>query len=82
MLWHNDAVTSGTRALAGDQPPTLTEWADQQLRQSILQGDHRPGDTLVISTLAEQLAAAGVEANCYSLLDAVMRGQVGGGANE
>jgi adenine-specific DNA-methyltransferase len=34
------------------------------------------------STLAEQLAAAGVEANCYSLLDAVMRGQVGGGANE
>lgn len=55
MLWHNEAVTSGTRALAGDQPPTLTEWADQQLRQSILQGDHRPGDTLVISTLAEQL---------------------------
>jgi adenine-specific DNA-methyltransferase len=34
------------------------------------------------STLAEQLAAAGIEANCYSLLDAVMRGQVGGGANE
>ncbi len=32
------------------------------------------------TTLAEQLAAAGVEANCYSLLDAVMRGQVGGGA--
>jgi adenine-specific DNA-methyltransferase len=34
------------------------------------------------STLAEQLAASGIEANCYSLLDAVMRGQVGGGANE
>lgn len=34
------------------------------------------------TTLAEQLAAAGIEANCYSLLDAVMRGQVGGGANE
>lgn len=34
------------------------------------------------NTLAEQLAAAGIEANCYSLLDAVMRGQVGGGANE
>jgi len=33
----------------------LTEWADQQLRASILHGDFGPGDTLVISTLAEQL---------------------------
>mgnify|MGYP000845375881 FL=1 len=31
-------------------------------------------------TLAEQLAARGVAANCYSLLDALMRGQAGGGA--
>ena len=29
-------------------------------------------------TLAEQLAARGVEANCYSLLDALLRGPVGG----
>ena len=48
-------MTTGARALTGDQPPTLTEWADQRLRASILQGDFGPGDTLVISTLAEQL---------------------------
>jgi adenine-specific DNA-methyltransferase len=29
------------------------------------------------ATLAEQLAARGVAANCYSLLDALMRGQAG-----
>ena len=31
-------------------------------------------------TLAERLAACGVEANCYSLLDAVLRGQAGNSA--
>jgi DNA-binding GntR family transcriptional regulator len=55
VLWHNEGMTSGARIPAGGQPPTLTEWADQQLRASILQGDFGPGDTLVISTLAEQL---------------------------
>ena len=55
MLWHNEGMTSGALIPAGGQPPTLTEWADQQLRASILQGDFGPGDTLVISTLAEQL---------------------------
>ena len=30
------------------------------------------------TTLAEQLAARGIEANCYSLLDALLRGQAGG----
>ncbi len=54
-MWHNDAMTTGARVLTGEQPPTLTEWADQRLRESILQGDFGPGDTLVISTLAEQL---------------------------
>ena len=29
-------------------------------------------------TLAEQLAARGIEANCYSLLDALLRGPAGG----
>jgi len=48
-------MTTGARIPAGEQPPTLAEWADQQLRDSILQGDFGPGDTLVISTLAEQL---------------------------
>ena len=48
-------MTPGARIPAGGQPPTLTEWADQRLRASILQGDFGPGDTLVISTLAEQL---------------------------
>jgi DNA-binding GntR family transcriptional regulator len=48
-------MTASRRILPGDQPPTLTEWADRRLRASILQGDYLPGDTLVISTLAEQL---------------------------
>ena len=48
-------MTTEARIPAGGQPPTLTEWADQQLRASILQGDFGPGDTLVMSTLAEQL---------------------------
>lgn len=48
-------MTTGAPALSGEQPPTLTEWADQRLRESILRGDFGPGDTLVISTLAEQL---------------------------
>ena len=48
-------MTSETRSLIGQQPPTLTEWADQRLRESILQGRFRPGDTLVISALAEEL---------------------------
>ncbi len=48
-------MTTGARSITGEQPPTLTEWADQRLRESILQGEYRPGETLVISTLAEQL---------------------------
>jgi DNA-binding GntR family transcriptional regulator len=39
----------------GQRPPTRTEWADARLRDAILGGDLRPGDTLVISSLAEQL---------------------------
>ncbi|CAB4868822.1 unannotated protein [freshwater metagenome] len=54
-MWHNGAMATGIRTLIGEQPPTLTEWADQRLRASILGGDFGPGDTLVISTLAEQL---------------------------
>jgi len=48
-------MTTGVPTLGGGQPPTLTEWADQQLRDAILQGQFGPGDSLVISTLAEQL---------------------------
>ena len=43
------------RSFTDGQPPTLTEWADQRLRASILEGDFGPGDSLVISTLAQQL---------------------------
>ncbi len=46
---------TNTPSLRGDQPPTLTEWADQRLREAILAGEFGPGDPLVISTLAEQL---------------------------
>jgi DNA-binding GntR family transcriptional regulator len=40
------------------QPLTRSEWADQQLRSAILRGELRPGDQVVISTLAEQLGVS------------------------
>lgn len=48
-------MTTGASTLGGGQPPTLTEWADRQLRDAILQGQFGPGDSLVISSLAEQM---------------------------
>ncbi len=54
-MCHTGLMTTGGPSLAGGQPPTLTEWADQRLRESIMRGDFGPGDALVISTLAEQL---------------------------
>jgi DNA-binding GntR family transcriptional regulator len=54
--WHAVGMTSGiTNGLSGGQPPTRTEWADQRLREAILQGEFVPGEPLVISALAEQL---------------------------
>jgi DNA-binding GntR family transcriptional regulator len=53
-ICHTEPMTNAP-ALDGAQPPTLTEWADQRLRQAILSGDFGPGDPLVISTLAQQL---------------------------
>ncbi len=50
--WHAGAMTTG---MSGGQPPTRTEWADQRLREAILQGDFAPGEPLVISALAEEL---------------------------
>lgn len=55
MLWHTGTMPIGARSMSGEQPPTLTEWADQRIREAILQGEFGPGDALVISTLAEQL---------------------------
>lgn len=48
-------MTSGIPGRAADQPPTLTEWAEQRVRSAILLGEVGPGDPLVISTLASQL---------------------------
>ena len=47
-----------TGGIGGAQPLTRTEWADQQLRAAILRGDLRPGDQVVISTLADQLGVS------------------------
>jgi len=44
--------------IGGAQPLTRTEWADQQLRAAILRGDLRPGEQVVISTLADQLGVS------------------------
>lgn len=52
---HHRGMATGTW---GGQPPTRTEWADQRLREAILQGDFAPGDPLVISALAEQLGVS------------------------
>lgn len=52
-MCHNGPMTSGAPADA--HPPTLTEWADKRLRDSILQGEVGPGDPLVISALSERL---------------------------
>ena len=47
----------------------LTNWPQQQGVARLAIYSPRP------TTLAEQLAARGIEANCYSLLDAILRGQ-------
>lgn len=50
--WHDALMTTGGPPA---RPPTRTEWADQLLRQAILDGDIAPGEPLVIAALAEQL---------------------------
>jgi hypothetical protein len=47
----------------------LAHWPQQQGVARLAIYSPRP------TTLAEQLAARGIEANCYSLLDAILRGQ-------
>lgn len=47
----------------------LTNWPQQQGVARLAIYSPRP------TTLAEQLAARGIEANCYSLIDAILRGQ-------
>lgn len=53
-------MTSATAGLAdgGERPQTRSEWVDGRLRNAILRGDFAPGDSLVISTLAEQLGVS------------------------
>ncbi|MFK8022859.1 MAG: GntR family transcriptional regulator [Ilumatobacter sp.] len=43
---------------ASSQPLTRSDWAHGQLRQAILSGDYGPGDSLVISALAEQMGVS------------------------
>lgn len=50
---------------------TLAAWPEQHGVARLAVYSTRP------DTLHEQLAARGVEANCYSLMDALLRGQVG-----
>lgn len=56
-VWDTLRMTSRPTAVVhgDDRPKTRSEWADQRLRDAILRGEVRPGDALVISTLAEQL---------------------------
>ncbi len=53
---------------------TLAAWPQQHgvSRLAVYSTRHK--------TLSEQLSARGVEANCYSLMDALMRGQMGSAA--
>lgn len=50
----------------------LSAWPQQHGASRLAVYSTRP------ETLREQLAARGVEANCYSLMDALLRGQAGG----
>ncbi len=55
-----------------DTIETLAAWPQQHGAARLAIYSTRP------QTLSEQLAARGVEANCYSLMDALMSGQAGG----
>lgn len=44
-----------TPPLDGGQLPTRTQWAHDQIRLAILNGDYGPGDPLVISRLAKEM---------------------------
>jgi len=57
-----------------DTIATLAAWPQQHGAARMAIYSTRP------KTLSEQLAARGVEANCYSLMDALMRGQMGSAA--
>jgi adenine-specific DNA-methyltransferase len=54
-----------------DTIATLAAWPEQQGVARLAVYSSRP------KSLSEQLAARGIEANCYSLMDALMRGQMG-----
>ena len=54
-----------------DSIAVLAAWPDQHGVSRLAVYSTRP------ETLREQLAARGVEANCYSLMDALLRGQGG-----
>lgn len=56
----------------GETVATLAAWPERHGAARLAVYSPRP------ATLAEQLAARGIEANCYSLLDALLRGQAGG----
>ena len=51
-------MTTSTEGFGDSQPLTRSEWADRQLRSAILRGELRPGELVVISTLAEQLGVS------------------------
>lgn len=55
-----------------DTIAALAAWTEQHGAARLAVYSTRP------DTLREQLAAQGVEANCYSLMDALLRGQAGG----
>ena len=55
QLWEAETMRNGERISSGKQPVTLTEWAESQIRASIMEGELRPSETLVISNLAERM---------------------------
>jgi adenine-specific DNA-methyltransferase len=57
-----------------DTIATLAAWPEQYGAARLAVYSTRP------KSLSEQLTAHGVEANCYSLMDALMSGQMGGAA--
>ena len=70
--------------VSGDCAVLLCERVDDETLAALAAWPARTGVARLaiyaprLKTLAEQLAARGIEANCYSLLDALLRGPAGG----
>ena len=83
-LYDAKGTRVGALGVSGDCAVLLCERVDDATLAELAAWPARTGVARLAiyaprpKTLAEQLAARGIEANCYSLLDALLRGPAGG----